>query len=251
MRRILNPIQIQNACAKISCGTDQGTAFYISDELLLTAYHVVFDTTEGAEILIHTNSGPKTCSVKSYDRENDVCIIACPTKGKSALPLLSATSKVNEKCDIFGFPYQGQSQYLALEGKVVQVLINDKSDFIVGDLNINGNFDYGGLSGSPVIINGSVIGLILRQVDDRISAISIKKLKEFLQTNGFDIHEEYLHHNIPHQFIEEIKTATPNYAVLEKIEEIVKKQGNWFLLQGSPGSGKSTLVASFIPDEEN
>lgn len=252
MKRILNPIQIQRACVKVSCGADQGTAFYVSDNYLLTAYHIVVEASAGdVPILIHTSDGTESCSIGAIDLENDVCILIDANKGGGGLPLLAAATKVNEKCSIFGYPHQGQSIYLALEGKIVQVLINEKSDFVVGNLNIDGSFDYGGLSGSPVTCNGSVTGVVLRQADDRIAAVSIKKLNTFLQTNKCTVEEEYLHHNIPLQFADEIKTATPNYAVLEKIEEATKNPGSWFLLQGSPGSGKSTLVASFEPDDEN
>lgn len=252
MKQILNPIQIQAATLKITCGGDQGTAFFISNDVLLTAYHVVSDAVvDNKEIFISQNSNLVQCTILSYDKDMDVCLIKAPNASEIYLPLLSATVKAYEKSQIFGFPYKHEAIDKSLNGRISQIVINDKSDFVIGNLGIDPNYDYEGFSGAPVVVNGKIIGVVLRQIDDQISAISIYKINDFLITNKVTAEDEYFYDEVPGQFKEEFKKVTPNYATLEKIDETILFEKNWFLLSGSPGCGKSIIAASYESEHEN
>lgn len=250
MKTIVNPVQIEKCCLKIKCGTNQGTAFYITPEIIVTAYHVVIDADDSNKIYASTSSGDIECTIRFFDKDQDCCALDIARK-QEFLPLLSSIPKVNEKCDIYGYPHQASLSFLNLSGRITQVLINDISDFVVGDLNIDGNFDYEGLSGAPVVINGKVIAIARRQIEDRISAISINKLYDFLLSNKIDVDEEHFYHDIPNQLLDDINTSTPNFTVLNRIDKVLETRNNWYLIKGSPGSGKSTIVASYTPEKEN
>jgi hypothetical protein len=251
MKSILNPIQIGKSCVKITCGADQGTAYFVSKNLLVTAFHVIMDGIEiGEEIFISASAGQLKCSVVANDKDLDISLLSVDTDNEVYLPLLSSVIKVNEKCETYGYPYKGQSDDISLSGKINQVLINSKCDFVISDINIDKNYDYEGLSGAPIVVNGKVIGVVLRQMDDRIGAISIGKVKEFLVSHELEIEEEYNYFEVPKQFIEDVRSSTPNYSVFENIDNTIKQNKNWFLLKGSPGSGKSTISASFKPENE-
>lgn len=252
MNEILNPNQIQKSTVKIVCKEDQGTGFFISSNLLITALHVITDYDEEKDnINIHFGNGTiLKGKVLDKDGELDICIITIPEKHNSFLPLISSTIKVNEKWESYGFPHKGESVDLRFYGRIHQTGISTRSDIKLNCESINGNYDYEGLSGSPVVSNGKVIGIILEQDTDNLIAISIEKSKSFFEKNNLNVEEEFNYLEIPDEFNEEIKTSTLNYNVFEKIEEFIYNEGNWFLMEGSPGSGKTINAASFTPTKE-
>jgi len=252
VKMIINNQQIENATCRIQCGNEKATAFFVSEHLLLTAYHAVIEfEAQVSEVYIDEKNGVQNrCEIVATFPDFDLCILSTSTSSANILPLQATEMKVGERCSVFGFPYRGSADDITLSGKINKTLTNERDDFVIGDIDIEGNFDYGGLSGSPVVIHGYVAGIILRQVDQKLSAISIVKLNDVLIVEGIAVKEEYNFQQVPREFHESVSTATPNFSVIDKIQESLYQKNSWILIQGSPGSGKSTLLAGFWPWEK-
>ena len=249
MKSIITPTQIKESVAKIICDEEQGTGFLIAESLLLTALHVVVDSSK-ITIKLFDNS-EISGELISKNENFDIAIIRIDKKCNNFLPLQSRTIRFNENWETNGFPYYGQANDLRLFGNVNQIQIKDRSDFILSSDEVEKDFDYSGFSGSPVVISNKIGGVILQQEDDKLLAISISKIKDYLINNNIEVEEEINVLDIPQEFEDDIKSSTPNYENHETIDNTIKSSNKWFLLSGSPGSGKTISVATYLPEDES
>jgi len=252
MEKITNSTQIYGSVLEIFCGTEQGSGFFVSDNIILTAYHVVADFVTGDQVYVKSNDKLIECNVDCFSVEYDICLLSVTSMPTDPLPLENTIMRLRETCEIYGFPYQTNvSTGITLNGKIGQILNNEISDYIVKDLDINPQFNYKGLSGSPVIINGYVTGIVQRQLDDRIAIISINKIKAFLKENGVIYSNGIPEYGTPAGFTNQVNSSKHNTTVLDRLEEALLNTNQWYLLHGSPGSGKSTICAYFTPSSDS
>jgi hypothetical protein len=249
MKNIITPKQIKDSTVKIVCDKEQGTGFLISKNILLTAYHVVFDTTQIK--IVMSDSTETNGKLISKDENFDIAIIKIETECSVFLPLQSRTIRYNEKWETNAFPFFGQANDLRLTGKVNQIQIDSRSDFILNLDEIESYFDYGGCSGAPVVLSDKVGGVILQQEDDKLLAITISKIKAYLIENNIEVAEEENPLDIPEGFKDDLKSSTPNYVNHNSIDKIIQSSSKWLLLTGSPGSGKTITIASYLPEDDN
>lgn len=251
MNRVINPTQLQSSVVKIVYKTENGTGFFISPNTILTAYHLFLDDGLKEEtIQIHLEVGlVENCIVLYKDEENDICLLKCNVEHGLHLPLTQTPIRINENWESYGYPYHGQQQGLRIFGNINQLLKNEKYDFIINCKDIESGYDYGGLSGSPIMSAGRIIGVILRQLNDKIGAISINKIASQLNSHGIKIYKEELTNEIPYQLEEDISDIISNHDVVNNLDKAIQSNGNWILLEGKPGTGKTVNIASFTPDE--
>ncbi|WDF66122.1 S1 family peptidase [Flavobacterium sp. KACC 22763] len=247
MKPLINHSHVLQSCLEIHCGSDQGTGFVISRNVILTAFHVIADYVDDQKIFIQRSEGKVECKVVATSIDLDLCLLSCDVDDLDSLPLEASILRLREPCQIYGFPYASRQLGVSLNGKISQSINDDASDFIINELDIDPKFDHEGLSGAPVIIEGKVAGIVRRQLDERLSIVSVLKASKFLGSNGVEFDENLPAYHIPHGFEEQIATSRPNRAVITRLEEALETDSSWFLLYGSPGSGKSTLSASFSP----
>jgi len=251
MKRIINPQQIQDSTVKIIYKNEQGTGFFITKNLILTAYHIVMDeviTDNSIQIVLDDNSIQK-CQVLMTDEENDICLLSTLFENQSFLPLYQTPIRINENWESYGFPYQGEQVGLRIYGTINQLIDNEKYDFTLNCNEIDVNYNYDGLSGSAVVSDGKVIGVVLKQLDDKIGAVSLSKIIDLLKNENVFVQTEDSINEIPKQFGEDIKNIVSNYNVLNLLDESIKETGNWILLEGNPGTGKTLNVASYVSEE--
>ncbi|WP_017496413.1 serine protease [Flavobacterium sp. WG21] len=251
MIKIISSSQIASSCIEIFCGDDQGTGFAAAPKKIITAFHVVSDNLNGEKINAKINGSLIECIIVSYSFELDLCILSFSEQELPTLPLEASILRINENCETHGFPSKSNINITPFQGKISQMIANEISDYIISDLGIDSGYDYEGLSGAPLIIGGKVYGIILRQIDDRLAFISTLKAITFLAEAGIKVEENTPNYGTPIEFEDQISTSTPNLDVLKNIDQALLTESKWFLLQGSPGSGKSTLSASYIPLEKN
>jgi len=239
---------IPAAVCKITCGKELGTGFFVAPGLLITAFHVVFDHFEDAAVInVNHEAESWVGEAVAHDANLDVCLLKIARTEGDVLTLLAGRKQLNQACHLFGYPYHARATGLALTGKLVQVLDGERGDMLVGELNIEGHYDFGGLSGGPIIVDGNVAGVVQRQVDSRVAGISIQKIADFLRSNGVPVNEEELLYTVPPEFQADVESSPNNYTVAAAIHAALRSGGNWVLVHGSPGSGKSTLLASLKP----
>ncbi len=249
MKSIITPIQIKKSVVKITCDGEQGTGFFIAEGLIITALHVVADSPQ-IKINLFDNK-EVSGELISLDENFDIAIVRIEKQFEEFLPLQARTIRFNENWETNGFPYFGQANNLRLIGNVNQIQINDRSDFILNSEDIESDFDYSGFSGAPVVLSNKVGGIILQQEDDKLLAISIAKIKNYLLDNNIEVEDEINILDIPQEFEEDINSSTPNYENHDAIDNTIQSSNKWFLFSGSPGSGKTISVASYLPEDEN
>ncbi|AND65217.1 hypothetical protein AX766_12885 [Flavobacterium covae] len=251
MNRIINPQQIQLSTVKIIYKNEQGTGFFITKNLILTAYHIILDEViidDSIQIVLNDGSIQK-CQVHSIDEDNDICLLSSQFENHDYLPLFQSSIRINENWETYGFPYQGEQEGLRLYGAINQLIDNEKYDFTLSCNEIDANYNYEGLSGSAVVSDGKVIGVVLKQLDDKIGAVSLNKIIDLLKNENVFVQTEESINEIPKQFGEDIKNIVSNYNVLNLLDESIKETGNWILLEGNPGTGKTLNVASYVSEE--
>jgi len=193
-----------NVC-KVLCDDEYGTGFLISNELILTAFHVVdecekikvsFDNKEKLEVILHElideNYEKLDVAIlklkKSVDFYEDIKIVDC-----NLTP--------NTKWISRGYPQiqDATGTNLIQSGNIInqqlKELFKDKIDL---QLDIGQTFDsYKGLSGAPLIIDDMICGIINselleRGISKQLNALSIKYFKKLLEEVKITVKDEFL-----------------------------------------------------------
>lgn len=193
-----------NVC-KILCNSEHGTGFLISNELILTAFHVV----NGCEEIKVTFDNKKELEVTLHEliddnyKELDIAILKL---NKSVdfyedIPILDIKIQHNAKWISRGFPsFNIESGENILEH--ISNVINGQNPLLNSNdirLDFNQKLDtYQGFSGSPLIIDNSIVGIIKdeqleRGVSKQLNALSIKYFKELLELVNISLKEESLY----------------------------------------------------------
>lgn len=144
--------------------TFAGTAFHVSGGYALTAFHVIGDRTTGRlngdSIVLTFPSHMTKASVLSFNQNADWALLHCKTAPpKKGLPLA-------EHCDrgtgwrAYGFP-DVHSAGMVIDGHVVEAQGSYEGVLAI-QLHCNqaAGAAISGLSGSPCVVEGSVVGLL-------------------------------------------------------------------------------------------
>ncbi|WKL02239.1 hypothetical protein Q0F98_39295 [Paenibacillus amylolyticus] len=180
-----------------------------------------------------------------------------PLDDVQGLKLVSAPIRYNSPWETFGYPKAKLTAGEKISGLVNRARIQNEA--LIWDLDLSPNDEIGyddddgteALSGSPVIINGVVQGVVLRQLEGSLGAISIGKISGFLEINGISYEIAPESNELPEGLSEVAKEALLNRPVFEDLEQhIIEAQHGFLLMKGSPGSGKTTFNATYIPESE-
>ncbi|WP_312390893.1 hypothetical protein [Chryseobacterium sp.] len=95
------------------------------------------------------------------------------------------------------------------------------------------------------------MGIVLRQLDNKIGAISVNMISKLFSDNGIKVFEEEFINEIPTQLEADIADIISNYEVQNRLDEAIADHANWILLEGNPGTGKTVNVAAYRPDENS
>ncbi|SIT07545.1 Trypsin-like peptidase domain-containing protein [Chryseobacterium ureilyticum] len=254
MNRIISSATVESSVVQIVYkNKESGTGFFITDNLIITAYHILLDSKidENSIIVYSSNQEPQQASIFHFDEVNDICLLKVSNKNLVFLPLTEISIRINDTWNSFGFPYQGHQEGVRIFGSVNQELKNERYDFIVNCSNIESGFDYSGLSGAPIISSGRVIGVALQQLDDKIGAISINKISKLLAELSISVFKEQKLNELPSHFAKEISQIVTNYDFVDRLNNVIQNENNWILLEGNPGTGKTTNIATYTPEENS
>lgn len=176
-----------------------GTGFFINQEHILTACHVIKGRVDIAtiEILVNGTYQPYRFELVAYDEFLDIALLKIIDTGEydlNIIPLQLYRKDLHEG-DIwnsFGFPKVHRETGQPINGAIIQTNLNPEIDTYEIKLKHNEQLrDFSGFSGSPLISNEQVIGILIRQEGVYLGAISISVIHEFLKKNNISTQDAY------------------------------------------------------------
>lgn len=265
-----------------------GTAFLISDNLVMTARHNIEDYINDKEwidvkLTFKCNELVKdrvTRSIKyivygEKEDEYDVAILELDKKVGNINPLnckmfkdLNATTIHNVLWTTYGFPVKHSTTNLrTFEGYILDNSKPEKWDL---DLRWNGleQITSEGLSGAPLLIDGNVVGMLITELIPKLGAalgaVSTFKINKLLSENNIEIsnimlkeyhYKGYL--DFSERIINKISNTKPsknnNFVgredILKKLD-IFLEQKDVVVLIGPGGIGKTQIASQYLQKHE-
>lgn len=255
-RTILNPKQIEVATVQVDCGEKSGTAFFVATEgdkqILLTSEH---NLPEGQPVKLYLNGAEVEAEILERISDHDVAILELKNQSSTiipTLPLKKIEIPYNERWETYGFPTQRVHSGGRYTGNISRTNDGTKWDVDLECEQYNNLEQFDGLSGSPLVMNGYVVGVIGYDTVGTLGATSISSIAEILNKHQIIVTIDK-GHSIPDSIESDISDTTPNEEVLQEINDVIAAQidGSYFLVSGSPGSGKTTITAQLEFEDGN
>lgn len=254
---ILDKNQIKKYVASLKCGSQSGTAFLISKDKVLTAYHCIDEYYNNPSITLeltfkYLEKDPIKAIPLNMDvsRENNLDIVILKLEKEIILDTyltLSGEDILEEdEWNTFGYPKIEELDGVKLQGKVILERLGDNTESY--NLIIQADEELpvmAGLSGSPLIIDGNVKGIITydRRKRNTLGAVSIKKAQIIFEQ--LDI-ETCLKKNHT-----KLNVISNNLTQENLLDCIYKNSCGYIFFKGSPGSGKTTFIYNLELKNEN
>jgi hypothetical protein len=197
---------LDKATCRIDCGGEIGTGFFVNGNTIITAKHVIdkFISASGnaKDIIIDNlsnHSDKVTCTYIDHCDDAGVAMISIEGDYRNDNYLTLCASEIIEEESIksYGYPNSEDGRLVGepLTGKILRTISD--SDETMHDVSINiDNFvqgTYGGFSGSPVMNKDKYItSFIINENIRYISAVSIKKVANFLRNQSIEVKQDYL-----------------------------------------------------------
>jgi hypothetical protein len=254
---ILNPKKIELATVRIQCDDKNGTAFFVfieeNKQLLLTAEHNVC---EEHPILVNISSEIDT-TTKLLKRipELDIAILETnipDISNLTSIPLQDKDVAYNESWETFGFPALRITSGGRYTGTVSRTEETTQWDIDLDCEQYTKIDDFKGLSGAPLVIDGYVVGVIGHDNVGTLGASSVRNVVEVLRSYNIPVAVDKSP-SITHSIKADVQGTNPNNQVLDTIKETISREINssYFLISGSPGSGKTTIAAQLELEGRN
>jgi hypothetical protein len=257
-RFIVNSKQIEYNTVIVKCGSDRGSGFIVSCNHVITAFHVVKSAVSDNQKITMQFPAAQSKGLNSVEgtllnktSDSDIAIIAVDYKFPDSLPLCSSRIRYNSPWETFGFPHTYLEQGVRIEGKILKTNDNMPFNIELSSLDIDSQINYDGFSGASLVVNRQVVGVISWSIVNGLGAISIEKISALLDEYSIGFQHEDDPEVALGEFAEEINDSIPNEETIEQIRKTVLKGTDYYLLTGSPGSGKSVLCASLSEIDEN
>lgn len=174
------------------CGSEKGTAFFISPTKLLTAFHVVAEyVADDSEIFISINGITAECTCEELAKGRDIAILTCVSYKNECSPysLLASDCRKGQVLSVVGYPEELGNGVDAFSFSVVNVRtitsIPNQFDIVVRRIDTFALSTYMGMSGSPVVNDfGSVVGIVTDELYNSLGYTSIHSVTEDLTQKG-------------------------------------------------------------------
>lgn len=238
---------------QIVCDKEVGTAFYVAPDLLLTAYHTVVSFKDtGRNIVKDSIEGDLKFEIIDIIESADIAILKVERQAlHQCLPLLSYRFRIGEDFESYGYPDKASIQGLRIEGQVNQKKFDSTADYVLFVRDADATCDYEGMSGAPVLFDDTVVGVVIEQSGNCLNMVSIQKIREELENNGIVVENETSQTELPASIAKDVEASCPNYEMFDALDARLEA-GNkgWLLVYGNPGCGKTTLSASYEPNND-
>lgn len=164
--------RLKAACALLEAGGARGTGFLVSPQWLLTCYHVVRDA-GAARVVAGFPHGQREATVELVDEGNDCALLrlteAVAPGDAHPLPLSTAFAPKGAAWDGYGFPAVTGQAGLLIDGQIQDPCGQDprlRPAVVLRSANITAGSWLSGFSGSPVVLDGAVIGQMRQIIPD-------------------------------------------------------------------------------------
>jgi hypothetical protein len=170
-------------------GKVMGTGFLITDDIVMTVKHnvlvaddCIMDEFKEKEVVFRIDDGDdivgQTINLIEAIEKGIDCVFIKMNEVLSEDEMYDLVDVENEivgvDCQIAGFPKLAKGKMLMSAN-----IVKEQEENLIIDIKKQDQLnDYEGLSGSPVIVLGNVIGIIVRQENsERLEALSMKFIK--------------------------------------------------------------------------
>ena len=184
---------------KVECGTEGGTAFFVDDNRLLTAFHVVGSALNGNSIYVEIEEEDYECELTIVKPGKDIAILTLKDEAVSHEygSLLNMPIEAKTHFRFWGYPSTLIGQAV---GQSVKIRVDETYTALNGDFDAYAVFEdekhlteYAGFSGSPVYTDGDkIIGIVTNILDSHIGFISIKSVEAELKAQGVPAESDYI-----------------------------------------------------------
>lgn len=252
---IIDRSQIEKNIARIRCGYENGTAFLIADQVAATARHIIGDAS--SEITLEfLNISTEITSVKANIIKNDILEsidmdiaflqLEVPIQGYEHLQFEDTQLPHNASWVTFSYPAIEYNHGLPIQGTLDQIKTSYNPCDYDMILRYEGNeFNPEGVSGSPVIIDGTVRGII---TDDKagpnlLGAISTSNFARVLESIGVTSCDT-------DRNVSDINFMV-NDTILGIKAAVTSNESGCIFIKGLPGSGKTVMATEVIDEDLN
>lgn len=187
--------------AKVHCGKEMGTGFLVNERTMITARHVIdksFGLNESNPVFVQFGNQNEIEAVVIFPEKPylgiDVAILSLSERVDcySPLPLSSQDLNLGEEWKAFGFPNTQRDRGQFFKGSIsnfnidqIQEGDSDMELFCEKPQITDPNFITKGASGSPIVVNGAIIGIMKdKSPGSNIGATSIKRCLSILESKG-------------------------------------------------------------------
>ena len=241
---------IKEATCRVDCDTESGTGWLIGKDRIITARHCLIPSIdEGKPIeLFFPNSGNVAVAGKivAHSEDWDACILSMDAVSTAEpLPVRLDMPRQGEAWQTFGYPGSKSTIGHRLVGTVAQTLDTPKLKIDI-DLSIDPStklLAYEGISGGAMICDGAVVGIISKEFDGTVAALSLRTLEDFFTRNGVVLPCNTS--NLSSPALADRGDFPESFAIA--LEE---RSGSYLFLEGAHGYGKSTFCRNFQADDK-
>ncbi|MGC9969560.1 MAG: TIR domain-containing protein [Bryobacteraceae bacterium] len=161
------------ACGRVETPDGgQGTAYLVAIDRMATCEHVVQSVAEGEEVIVHFGADSRNATVLKKEAVGDSALLKLdlPLAGATPLPLAGRCAR-KAVWDGFGFVGLARTEGLPLEGEVLDPEHQDDLGhpalvLFSPEVAAGMAAPLHGFSGSPVLVEGVVVGHIKRVLSD-------------------------------------------------------------------------------------
>jgi len=227
----------------------QGTCFAISNDKVLTAWHVVKDMNSPKLSMTtddYVNGIVLDLDIVCHDEKLDLAVLSVGNEVFSeCIKCADIGIKIGHTLNICGYPSEKSGKHAIMDTKVTNTydsISSENFSFEVGQIKEITN--YRGMSGSPVLCNGAVIGVLLvQQAGAALYAVSMRDMlsKSCLPKEYFTSHDLPAPKNV---LFNNYKNEYEDYYLKRKSDEEFAKSLSFsnVWVHGKSGAGKTALL---------